>query len=761
MVRAFLQCESHPGRPLVNHLADVAERLADDRLRLAAIFHDIGKATQFFQDYISGKPFSDPLLKAHARLGAFWLLSHLCATKNPSPLEAVIPYLLVRNHHTGLEDARDALGTDEKEVSRWKRQMEALDVSGASEWLVAKLLEPPGVPSIEQNWAKLRVQLTRALESASDDDAAMRRFQGVLRSFGQLIEADRDSASTFARGYFDQSPQLTKDLVVRFRKAKGFGSDGDPIAIARNLVFASAVEKATALDAASGHLWSLTVPTGSGKTLAAIGWAVRRREARIQAGQPNCPIIYALPFTSIIDQNAAIIRELFSDAGVDESNLAIHHHVAEPGELAQKGEESLARSWVEGWRADVVCTTFVQVVNALFHGAVADARRFSKLAGSILILDEVQAIPAEYWPVVRSALWSLATNWGTDILLVTATQPAIFDADSVSPIEPVFPEAVATAFDRYDVAAEVAKTIGLEQLCGRVVESVAQRPDTSCLVILNTVQEALDLHNTLVSVVPSVPLFHLSTNLRPKDRKVILRKITESRGQAHILVSTQVVEAGVDLSFDHVIRALAPLDSIVQAAGRCNRHGSGRRGEVLVVKLEKSTEVLIYGALHINVVHHLLSGTSGTIPEPALKKLVVEYFKEIRRRKEWSKARKIMEAVRMLEFGALRGRSDDRNREKEVRLIVERGDTIPHFVEIDESDSEVWLRFLDALDLPNPFQRRGRLRQLRPELGKRIVEVPFAHRANDVSEHTGLVHVPSEAADQYYDLNTGWKRARA
>src|SRR5205823_2212853 len=118
----------------------------------------------------------------------------------------------------------------------------------------------------------------------------------------------------------------------------------------------------------SGHLWSLTAPTGAGKTLAALGWALRRREMRIAAGLLPCSIIYALPFTSIIDQNAAVLRRVWEGGEPDESTLAVHHHVAEPGQLSKSGEQSLARSWVEGWRADVVCTTFVQVVNALFHG---------------------------------------------------------------------------------------------------------------------------------------------------------------------------------------------------------------------------------------------------------------------------------------------------------------------------------------------------------------------------------------------------------
>src|SRR5262249_40595470 len=163
-------------------------------------------------------------------------------------------------------------------------------------------------------------------------------------------------------------------------------------------------------------------------------------------------------------------------------------------------------------------TTFVQVVNALFHGTVADARRFARLAGAILILDEVQAIPAKFWPVINAALRTLSNQWRTDVLLVTATQPAIFESTVVTELRPARPQTLTGAFDRYDLYVQTGQELALKDLADRVQAVVLDSERPSCLVIVNTVREALDLFFLLRGFPELIdcPLFHLSTNLRPK-----------------------------------------------------------------------------------------------------------------------------------------------------------------------------------------------------------------------------------------------------
>jgi len=774
MEHAFLQCESHPGRPLAAHLQDVAERiswLAPDCqwLRWAALFHDIGKATSFFQKYLYGEQVSRPL-RRHADLSALWLLELLLPTSGDSPtlsiVDAALAFLFVRRHHGHLVDLVDTLeDMQQEDAKQFTTQLAGMDCAGAAQWLSAELKTTVTVPVLGRKRTKLRIGVILELKKPASHNHAMKRFQAALMSFGKLIEADRDSAAGYEIGAFDSLPRFTSQHIAQMRQSLVAASPSPvPIAKAREQVYQAAISNATARPINRGGLWSLTVPTGAGKTLAALGWALHRRDARVRSGMPSRPIIYALPFTSVIDQNAEVIRQLLPSSSNDESLLAIHHHLAELGDIARSGEESLARIWVEGWRADIVSTTFVQVSNALFHGTCADARRFAKLFGSILILDEVQSIPAELWPVFRTSLQSLCENYGTDILLVTATQPALFTDSERTEIAPSgLQHAANTAFNRYDLFAWIAKPLGPEDLVQLIVGEMRQA--TSCLIILNTIGEALDLHRRVKedATLSGHRLFHLSTNLRPKDRNRILKEIRESSGP-HILVATQVVEAGFDLTFDVVVRAIAPLDSIVQAAGRCNRHGSGVRGRVIIIAPEGNSAMLIYGSLHIALSRQMLQEVAllpgNRIAEPALTDKVTAYFTKLNERIQKDTAVKIHEAIQQLQFAALRGEGQDKDRhEKRVRLIDDQQNRVSHFIETDESDASVWRRFTEALGIEAIWQRRRQLRLLRNDLGQRIVEVPQQWVGPDAADST-VVRIPVSVAGQVYDVETGWKRTQ-
>jgi CRISPR-associated endonuclease/helicase Cas3 len=776
MAPVFLQCESHPGRSLTNHLLDVAERLSvgdgmDSLLRIAGLFHDLGKATGFFQSHLHGRP-CDPHLKQHAQFGAVWLLDFLNRKAIPSEpnslLEAILHYLIVRRHHGRLDDLVDSLTSPAPdEYQRWLARLSAADVDGAKVWLESQLGETVEIPRPEENWwTQIRVELLRRLPPFTkiSDLEAFARFQSALRAFGRLIEADRDSASGFIET--PTARRFTKDDLTQFRTESNFGAAAQPqIARVRELIYRHAVAQAVSRPCGNGHLWTLEVPTGAGKTLAALGWAIERRRLRVEAGQVDCPIIYALPFTSIIDQTATVMRGICPGATSDPSILAIHHHLADPPE----GEgRSLSQNWAENWRADVICTTFVQVVNALFHGTCADSRRFAQLTGSILILDEVQAIRADLWPVLRTSLTSLSKNFCTDILLVTATQPAIFANEEAAPVGPAgLPRELMSAFDRYDLLVQTAEPLTISSLARRLERVLSYDASSpSCLVILNTVQEALDLHESISQsgFLSSLQLLHLSTNLRPKDRTTILEELRQANRAPCILVATQVVEAGVDLSFDVVFRAIAPLDAIIQAAGRCNRHGTGKRGEVIVFKLEGNSDRLIYGDVHMDVARRLLSEIAEIghpLPEPALTGLVRSFFAEVSQRKERSKSRFITEGVAMLQFAALRGEGDDRHsKEKAVQLIEDQENIVPHFIETDETDEVVWREFNDALLIADGRKRRQRLRGLRSAIAQRVVEVRKKYALGTADEKTGLVHVPRSISAKNYDCATGWRRNR-
>lgn len=763
MARAFAQCESHPGRPLADHLVDVSGRLSEPLLRLTALCHDAGKASLYFQEYLSNRPPGDGRLKQHSHLGAelllevLWEAFHSGVEVDASRL--LLAYSFVRRHHGALDDLADAASATEEQKKVLVLQRDALDEAGLFAWLAEHGHGRRQCGDAEKTG--LRVKAQRALRADDVPAKCMARFQRALCNFGELIESDRDSAGGFEKGYFQPTSRYGLSRVEAYRASLPEGSG--IINQVRNRLFSGATAAAELRSEEGGGLWTLTSPTGSGKTLAALGWAFRRREVRGAVGRRNGPVVYALPFTSIIDQNAAVLRSLYGKEQIDESILSVHHHLAEPGFWMERGEESLARNWTEGWRADCVCTTFVQVVNALFHATAWDARRMSHLAGGILVLDEVQSVPARLWPVIRESLRSLSTEFGADVLLMTATQPAIFEEREAIEIAPR-EIAVERVFNRYDVLAEPGEATELTGAAEIIRQELVDGRARDCLVILNTIQEALDLFALIggSNWATGYRQFHLSTNVRPKDRRRILREISAGRAPT-ILVATQVVEAGLDLCFDVVLRALGPLDSIVQAAGRSNRHGSGPRGRVRVLRVRGDSGNKVYGSVHMDVAASLYREIAGVIvPEPELQRHVSRYFQELKRRVSQDPARAILKAVQMMEFASLRGEGPAKDVEnKRVVLIEDQRDRVAHFVETDESDRAVWEQFQAALRLQNRWERLRAIRALRGEVGERTVEVPRRHALQrEPDRSTGVIYVDAAAARDVYSTVTGWRRAR-
>jgi CRISPR-associated endonuclease/helicase Cas3 len=696
-------------------------------------------------------------------------------------LSTALHMAFVRSHHGRLDDLRDALMLNAAEEQRCQQRIAAADTAGISAWLTEQLEgQAAKTPSFTgQVLQHLRIKLNPTLTGKLPLDVAMWRFQTALRDFGRLIAADRESAAgELMKRPVKNRPILEGGDLDRFRSAGDFGhgAAAAQLAAARDAVYCAAVSGANTRSATAGHLWILQVPTGAGKTLAALGWAVERRRLRRVAGHFGGKIFYALPFTSIIDQTATVIRRLWPEAD-HASGLAIHHHLADYGvDEEAKYEGARKRAWAEAWRADVVCTTFVQIAHALFHGTAADARRFSELAqNGLLILDEAQALPAELWPTLRIALRSLATNFGVDVLLLTATTPALFhEEDAPADLSPERATVdLEGAFDRYAVYIEAGPAWSAADVVEAAALSLA--PDAanySGLILLNTINEALAVYD-FVQKHPAFRnrlLLHLSTNLRPKDRANILRelKTREQADQPRLLVATQVVEAGVDLTFDVVFRAEAPLDAIVQAAGRCNRHGTSRRGEVHVFPLRGASANRIYGNIKMaaaaELLHELTSAFSGQpISEPEFAAKVPEFFRRIAGRmgEAQNKFRAVLEAITAFEFAALRGdwKDDPTRKLKHVELISDDGAKVPVFIETDDEDAAIWSELVAVHQELDLRRRRARLREMRSKVGARIVEVPQHLNAPPLSPIVGLARVAQSESERFYDLRTGWRRS--
>jgi CRISPR-associated endonuclease/helicase Cas3 len=330
----------------------------------------------------------------------------------------------------------------------------------------------------------------------------------------------------------------------------------------------------------------LTVPTGGGKTLASLRFALNHA-----AKWSMDRIIYVSPYTSIIDQNAKVVRNILEPCGTEFASVVLEHH----SNLTPLRQTWKSKVLCENWDSPIVFTTAVQVLEALFGSGTRAVRRMHQMANSVLIFDEIQTLPVRCVHLFNNAVNFLVEQCGSSVVLCTATQPLLHRVDSSkgairirenAEIMPDVPALFAQII-RYQTY-DRRKPGGWEHPEAAQLAIDETRRAGSCLVVVNTKREALSIFKECKSSEAEIATYHLSTSMCPAHRMTILRCLKKrlAAGKSAMCVSTQLIESGVDISFGSVIRALAGLDSLAQAAGRCNRHGESEMGRVHVINLK-------------------------------------------------------------------------------------------------------------------------------------------------------------------------------
>jgi CRISPR-associated endonuclease/helicase Cas3 len=397
---------------------------------------------------------------------------------------------------------------------------------------------------------------------------------------------------------------------------KARGAEDTDVNRARAIVLAQSRAKA----AEAPGLFSLTVPTGGGKTLSSLAFALEHAKK-----YEKRRIIYVIPYTSIIEQTADVFRTAFAAAGED---VLIEHH--SNAEADPKQENSRSRLATENWDAPVIITTSVQFFESLFAAKTTRCRKLHNICNSIVVLDEAQLLPAEFLQPILDVLNLLSKHYGVTVVLSTATQPALATVnDYLDPKKHIngldnVREIIADPDALYKALERVHVVLPAEMSKHETWEDVASRISTyeSVLAIVNTRKDARELH----SLLPKGTL-HLSALMCGAHRSAMIADIKQ-RTKARIptrVVSTQLVEAGVDIDFPVVYRAMAGLDSIAQAAGRCNREGKLDHGKVVVFIPPKDPPkgLLLKGA---NACKSVLYGHSA---DPLERSLFDAYFRKL------------------------------------------------------------------------------------------------------------------------------------
>ncbi|TFH01946.1 MAG: CRISPR-associated helicase Cas3', partial [Candidatus Thorarchaeota archaeon] len=330
---------------------------------------------------------------------------------------------------------------------------------------------------------------------------------------------------------------------------------------------------------------SLQAPTGSGKTLAMISYALKLRDeiSRQQGTTPR--IIYALPFISIAEQVESVVRDIF---GIEHRNsdelLTVHHSLSEMKWYSESEDYTPRniRFLLDRWRSDIIITTTVRLCETIFGPSKNDSIRFNRLAGAIILMDEVQSFPVRYWDIIAEMVVSLTRQLGCHVLLATATMPAILHPSDMHTLS-----VNRVGISRYNVHYNSIH-VTLDEFAHEIFDVMRARATSNILVVVNTKAAAEKMYSTIHdNLSPDDTLYFLSGWVAPIHRKqtiVSLRESLISQKSRVILVCTQVIEAGVDVTFDIVFRDLAPLDSIVQVAGRCNRHWENKEPGIVNIR---------------------------------------------------------------------------------------------------------------------------------------------------------------------------------
>lgn len=567
---------------------------------LIGLLHDLGKYSEDFRCYIYSalgllNPDEDDYVDSgalkgkvdHSSAGAQFIWQTLSKRGERESLIGQLLALCIASHHSGLIDCLDPEGSDvfgkRMRKPEEKTHLEEVQSCADAEILARAhvLLDSPELIGEMKNL------LTTLNQKEKNSRPLFQQLGLAVRFlFSCLIDADRIDTANFEqkkvaanRPQGDYVPWAV--LIERLEKALAAFAPRHPIDHLRQQI---STECKDAAERPAG-IYTLTVPTGGGKTLASLRFALHHAERR-----KLDRVIYVIPFTSIIDQNAKVVRDILEpeDFPQDQGKVVLEHHSSVTPEKQTWREKMLC----ENWDAPVVYTTMVQLLETLFGSGTRGARRMHQLANAVLIFDEIQTLPIRCVHLFNNAINFLSEQCNSTVVLCTATQPLLHQValdqgairlaeghEIVSDVRQLFAD-----LKRVEIIDQRRPNGWTFAEIADLARAEVERVE-SCLVIVNTKDAAKQIFLACQSLVNADSLFHLSTDMCPMHRKSELAKI-KSRlefGLPTLCVSTQLIEAGVDVDFGTVIRSMAGLDSIAQAAGRCNRNGKSARGRVYLV----------------------------------------------------------------------------------------------------------------------------------------------------------------------------------
>jgi len=754
---------------------------------MMGIAHDFGKFTTYFQKYLLYGQIKESL-HFHGFISAVFAAYVMQMLKPENevygPYLPLISYFFVLHHHGNLGSLEDDVipksllkGNSYAEDKRWagkmktfQRQLEDIKPNAAIiEAQYKELGLDLSIADFMVQWPEVlkSVDLQRyKLLNKENEETRIKVLITGLMLYSALIDNDKMDAAQVSAA---ERKSLADNLVDAYRMER-FGVTTKPLDKMRNSIYNSVTAKIGTVPLTQ-HLFTITAPTGSGKTLTGLSAALKLKK-RIEDNMGYSPrIIYSLPFTSIIDQNYGVIKEVLGqiDDFSDNENLYLikHHHLSELSYTREGVEEPLDKALmlIESWQAEIIVTTFIQLFYTIIGYRNKFLKKYHNIAGSVIILDEVQNIGVEYWPLISRVINAMAEQLNCYIILMTATKPLIFDeGKSIELVENH--EQYFKSLNRVSLIPETMP-MTVEDMAGHFMDIYDD--DLSYLVVMNTIKSSIEFYNLIKERV-NAPLFYLSTNIIPRDRAKRIKEIKEytDNHEPVVVVSTQVVEAGVDIDMDIVMRDIGPIDSIVQVAGRCKRNSIDDEGKVYVYRLvekkdeDKEGRLLakrIYGSIHCMLALKMLE--QGTVAEREFYDMINKYFSDLEASESQQISEEILQAMEYFRFSR-----DDNNipTVASFSLIDEQPDYVDVFVEIDDEARTVWDEYATTvLAEQNETKKREARLKIKNKVNSYIISVPgkIAMGLQPKGGETKVfLKLPLEGLDLFYDEETGFKRSR-
>lgn len=570
---------------------------------LQGILHDAGKLCNDFTEYIRGKSDAKRGEIDHSYMGAKYLANLAIEMYKESRLNPDAALLIGRTilSHHGLHDwlTEDGENYFEKRTSIIKqdKEVECALPEIVSDGTLKKYYQESvkEYDAMQQKMEQLYKEMIakgekEKRELSGDAKCVIPAFyQGFLERLMQsiLMDADQTDAANFNDDIVYTSPKEPTGVWNNMekqmqKKCTAFRKKTDLISRRRMNIS----DRCATFANHDVKICRLVVPTGGGKTLSALRFAIEYSQKH-NVNQ----IFYIAPFNSILEQNSDVIREI---AG-EENFLEHHSNVFSRLEENENETERLStyQMRTERWDVPVIATTLVQFLNALFDGKSSSVRRMHHLCRAVMIIDEVQAIPAKCIHLFNLAMNFLTHICGSTVVLCSATQPCLEQAeypillDEQESMTADF-QADFDAFRRTVLHSAGKKSFSYEEAAKFCTQQYQE--NGNLLLVVNTKQAALTMFQKLKERNgASATVLHLSTNMCPVHRRTVIQQMREQleTQQPLICVTTQLIEAGVDISFRCVVRSMSGLDHAAQAAGRCNRNGEYDCCSVYLIQLEE------------------------------------------------------------------------------------------------------------------------------------------------------------------------------